>query len=168
MAEEVVEEGGFRPQLHMMKVPGGRSYLPVAARVLWFREGDGERPAHSIDEGWGVVTEMLEHKFDEYAMFKAQIIDPQGRVVGEGTNMETKRGFPDYQQKAETGAIGRAFAACGYGTMSVDMDEGEVVDSPIAVSGEVPCEKCRKPVPAPRAKVRQKNGKPILCFDCDR
>jgi hypothetical protein len=30
---------------------------------------------------------------------------------------ETEAGFPDYIEKAETGAIGRALAMCGYGTL---------------------------------------------------
>ena len=30
---------------------------------------------------------------------------------------ETEMGFPDYIEKAETGAIGRALAMCGYGTL---------------------------------------------------
>ena len=30
---------------------------------------------------------------------------------------ETEIGFPDYIEKTETGAIGRALAMCGYGTL---------------------------------------------------
>ena len=46
---------------------------------------------------------------------------------------ETEVGFPDYIEKAETGAVGRALAMCGYGTLQApEFDEGErIADAPI-------------------------------------
>ena len=42
-------------------------------------------------------------------------------------------GFPDYIEKAETGAIGRALAMCGYGTLQApEFDEQDrLADAPI-------------------------------------
>ena len=54
--------------------------------------------------------------------------------MAKGTKMEDFRGFPDYIEKSETGAIGRALAACGFGTQfAPDLDEidaNRFVDSP--------------------------------------
>ena len=50
--------------------------------------------------------------------------------------METARGFPDYVEKAETGAIGRALGVLGYGTQfAPEFDEGteRIVDSPMPI-----------------------------------
>ena len=42
-------------------------------------------------------------------------------------------GFPDYIEKAETGAMGRALAMCGYGTLQAwEFDEQErSADTPV-------------------------------------
>lgn len=41
---------------------------------------------------------------------------------------ETKKNFPDYIEKAETGAIGRTIAMCGYGTLQApEFDEEDRV-----------------------------------------
>jgi hypothetical protein len=42
-------------------------------------------------------------------------------------------GFPDYIEKAETGAIGRALAMCGYGTLQApEFDEQDrLADMPV-------------------------------------
>jgi hypothetical protein len=47
---------------------------------------------------------------------------------------KTGDGFKDYLEKAETGAIGRALAMCGYGTQFTgdELDEGvRIVDAPV-------------------------------------
>ena len=46
---------------------------------------------------------------------------------------ETEIGFPDYIEKAETGAIGRALAMCGYGTLQApEFDEQDrLADAPL-------------------------------------
>jgi hypothetical protein len=40
-----------------------------------------------------------------------------GVFIATARKKETEIGFPDYLEKAETGAVGRAFAMCGYGTL---------------------------------------------------
>lgn len=102
----------------------GKPYLQVAYRLVWFRE---EKPE------WSIATEYVQLT-PTIAIAKATVSDAQGRVIATGHKTETPEGFQDFVEKAETGAIGRALAACGYGTQfAPDLDEGErVVDSPIA------------------------------------
>ncbi len=101
----------------------GKDYLQVAHRLVWFRE---EHPA------WSIETEPLTIQPD-YAIFTARVKDETGRVIATGTKHETKQGFFDFIEKAETGSIGRALALCGFGTQfAPELDEGErIVDSPI-------------------------------------
>lgn len=114
----------FDPTKHLIKVQGGREYLPVAWRVFWLRQ---EHP------GWGIHTKMVQFDVEQgYAVFHATITDEEGRVIAEGTAKETQRGFPDYLEKAETAAIGRACGNAGYGTQfSPDMmDADKLADAP--------------------------------------
>jgi hypothetical protein len=102
----------------------GKEYLQVAQRLVWFRE---ERP------NWGIQTEIVE-RTSTHAICRAQIVNESGLVVSCGTKHEEKTHFSDFLEKAETGAIGRALAHCGYGTAfsGDELDEGErIVDSPI-------------------------------------
>lgn len=114
----------FDVKKSLIRVQGGKEYLPVASRLVWFRE---EHP------DWAIVTEPVMIDIEKgYAVFKATVLNADGKPVGCGTKMETARGFPDFAEKAETGAIGRALAVCGYGTQfAPELEEGErVVDSP--------------------------------------
>lgn len=100
----------------------GKDYLDVQYRVLWMRE---EHP------DWGITTEFL--RLDsEVAIAKATILDSAGKILAQGTKTETPGGFADFIEKAETGAVGRALALCGYGTQfAQELEEGErIVDSP--------------------------------------
>lgn len=111
----------FDVQKHLMKLKD-KDYLPVAARLIWYRD---EHP------DWSVITEIVELD-DAHAVFRASVLNTDGRIIGTGTKLETKGGFADYVEKAETGAIGRALALCGYGTQfAPELEEGErIVDSP--------------------------------------
>lgn len=119
----------FNPSEHMIRVQGNREYLPVAARLLWFRE---EHP------DWSIETESLQIDVEkQYAIFHARIKDAQGRTRAGATKMENVRGFADYVEKAETGAVGRALAYCGYGTQfAPELEEGErLADAPAVSKG---------------------------------
>lgn len=107
-------------------------YLPVRARLQWFRD------QFPIDSGWCIRTEIISLNQEE-AVIKASIIDPEGREVSTGLKRETKQNWPDFLEKAETGAIGRALAAAGFGTaFAIEFEEGErVVDSPVEAEPEV-------------------------------
>jgi hypothetical protein len=115
---------GFDVKKNLMKIKG-KDYLPVAQRLVWFRE---EHP------DYGIETRPLELKIeDNYAVFHARITDETGRVLAEATKMETKSGFGDFVEKAETGAVGRALGYLGYGTQfEPGFDEGDerLADTP--------------------------------------
>lgn len=103
----------------------GKDYLGVQERVRWFRE---EHPS------WTIKTAIVQHD-ENFALSKAEILDETGRLIASGHKTETLKGFGDYVEKSETGAIGRALALCGYGTQfTTDFDEGteRIVDSPRA------------------------------------
>lgn len=102
----------------------GREYLEVKYRLVWFRE---EHP------DWAIETELLSVT-DDSAYARAVIKDNLGRIIATSHKFETKKGFPDFIEKAETGAIGRSLALIGYGTQfcADELDEGErIVDAPV-------------------------------------
>ena len=113
----------FDPNKYMLKLPKTKKiigdngmvkwektetdYLPVAARIAWFRKDH---------QYWSIITEV-EQLADKAVIMKATIKDMLGTVIATARKKETEMGFPDYIEKAETGAIGRALAMCGYGTL---------------------------------------------------
>lgn len=106
----------------------GREYLEVKYRLVWFRE---EHP------DWAIETELLSVTPDS-AYARAVIKDNEGRIIATSHKFETKRGFPDFIEKSETGAIGRALALIGFGTQfcADELDEGErIVDAPVEKMG---------------------------------
>jgi hypothetical protein len=116
-------EGGkpFNARPYLIKVQRGADYLPVAARVVWFRR---DHPAWSITTAL-VNLDMRPEKGTPYAIFSATISDDKGNIIATGHKQEDAKGFPDFLEKAETGAIGRALANCGYGTLQcLDLDDG--------------------------------------------
>ena len=94
----------------------GKDYLQAAPRILWMRE---EHP------DWGIESELLSHS-DKHAIFKATIRDGSGKILAQATSLETLAGFDSFLEKAETCAISRAAAFCGYGTlMAQELEEQE-------------------------------------------
>jgi hypothetical protein len=100
-----------------------QQYLQVAHRLVWFRE---EHP------DWSIETERVEYS-DKHAIFKARILNASGRIMATAHKKETASDFGDFLEKAETSAIGRALALCGYGTQfAPDLDEGDrLSDAPL-------------------------------------
>jgi hypothetical protein len=129
----------FDPMKYMLKLPKTKKvnlangqvkwekteadYLPVAARVAWFRK---DHPY------WSIITKCVQLA-NKAVIMKAIIRDMQGIIIATARKKETEIGFPDYIEKAETGAVGRALAMCGYGTLQApEFDEGErIADAPI-------------------------------------
>lgn len=119
-------------ELQIMSLKG-KDYMMVQQRYIWFVE---ENPRYDF------TTDFLKLD-DEQAIARCTISvledTPAGvRVVRKVTEYkkETLDGFPDFVEKAVTGATGRALVALGYGTQfaSADLDEGaRIVDSPVAV-----------------------------------
>jgi hypothetical protein len=141
----------FNPNEHLTQLQtrdGLRDYLPVQWRLVWFREqcpeGSIETEMLHLDLDRETEEELLiwnnEKKQNEkvvkhakgFVIFKAVVKDGKGGV-GTGTKSEKAASFPDYIEKAETGAIGRALAALGYGTQfAPELDEEHrIVDSPV-------------------------------------
>jgi hypothetical protein len=119
---------------HLIKMKGNKLYCPVYVRIALFRE---KCPIH---DGWGIVTECID-KDEQSAMFCASITDPQGRVIATGFKREHRAHFPDFEEKAGTGAVGRALLFAGFGTQYAldELDEGErIVDAPIPASTPKP------------------------------
>lgn len=102
----------------------GKPYLLVAYRIVWFRE---EHP------DWRIKTAVTYNLQEQWALGHATILDAQGNEMATAHKFEDFKGFPDYIEKAETSAIGRALALCGYGTQfAPDLDEGDrLVDAPV-------------------------------------
>jgi uncharacterized protein (DUF3820 family) len=101
----------------------GKEYLEVKYRLVWFRE---DHPDWSIETELISVTEVS-------AYARATIRDEHGRIIATSHKFENVKGFPDFIEKSETGAIGRALALIGYGTQfcADELDEGKrIVDAP--------------------------------------
>lgn len=107
----------------------GKDYLVVAQRLVWFRE---EKP------DW-IIETIVVHTDDNSSLVKAYIKDPTGKSLATAHKTETRQGFPDHLEKAETGAVGRALALLGYGTQfAPEFDEGtRLADSPIEIERKV-------------------------------
>ena len=106
---------------------GGKLYAPVYVRIALFRDD------HPVSDGWGINAEII-NTDEASCLARAEIVDPQGRVVSTGHKREHKAHFPDYEEKSLTGAVGRALLMAGYGTQYAldELDEGErIVDAPI-------------------------------------
>lgn len=109
----------------------GQPYLQVAQRLIWFRE------VHPT----GILkTTMIEHQGegqDEYAVYKTELYVDTERgplMIATGHKRESRKDFPDFMEKCETGSIGRALALAGFGTQFCyeDLNEGtRIVDSPV-------------------------------------
>ena len=129
----------FDPNRYMLKLPKTKKvnlpngqvrfektetdYLPVAARIAWFRND------HPF---WSIIT-RVEKWGDKAVVMKAIIKDMEGDTIATARKKETEAGFADYIEKAETGAIGRALAMCGYGTLQApEFDEQDrLADAPV-------------------------------------
>lgn len=142
----------FNPQDHLMQLrskDGSKDYLPVQWRLVWFREMcphgtidteelevDLDREMEEEAYAWNNETrrsEKVVKKARGYARYRAIVTDGKGGRAT-GTKSEKAVSFPDYIEKAETGAIGRALAALGYGTQFTgdEFDERHrIVDAPV-------------------------------------
>lgn len=115
---------------------GGKQYLTVAGRLVWFRD---------VHPDWDLFTEVVKVEWDgqkdDYAICRCDIYRPvlnektgetQMFHVSSATKTETRQGFGDFLEKAETGSVGRALALLGFGTQfAQELDEkNRIVDSP--------------------------------------
>jgi hypothetical protein len=125
---EIVDRG-------YIDMKGGKEYLQVAHRIVWFR---------SEHSDWLIETsnKIIGERHYMSCKIMRPIFDKDGTEVGlhpvATANKEIKfeggkgasAAYP--VETAETGAIGRALGLCGYGTLSGDLDEGDqIADSPV-------------------------------------
>ncbi len=129
---------GFDPTPYIRQLRGrggGADYLDVKWRLLWLRT---EHPDAEI------LTELVQHD-PQMAIFKATVTLPTGgKATGYGS--ETASDFPDFIEKAETKAIGRALNALGYGAQFGDLPRS---DDPIPEPAD---ERPRRQSGAPAAR----------------
>jgi hypothetical protein len=154
----------FDPRQHLLNLKG-KDYLPVAARLVWLNE---EAPRFLIQ------SSILKLE-DTYAIVQATVTvqdaDGTPQKTATATKREDKTHFPDYLEKAETGAVGRALGMLGYGTQfAPEFDEmgglleARVVDKPqippvketVATREPVRAEPAREPEPDPEDAPRPK------------
>ncbi len=145
-------KGPFNPNEHLRQIKssqGSQDYLDVKWRLVWFRELcpqgtiDTEEVEVDLDREmeaevfvWNAErrrSEKVVKRASGYARYRAVVTDGNGGRAT-GTKSECAASFPDYIEKAETGAIGRALAGLGFGTQFVgdELSEGHrIVDSPV-------------------------------------
>lgn len=123
----------------------GKEYLQVAHRVVWFRE---DFPLGRIE------TERISES-DKQITYRATVYVPVSDQYIKLANADKTiaiKSTLDYE-KAETGAIGRALALCGYGTQFADddLDEGDdLADAPIGSK--------KNPETPPQEKITEENA----------
>lgn len=106
----------------------GKDYMQVAHRLVWLVDDES---SYTTD------LEFLSLKEDScVAKMTLTILGKDGNVVKrvQDCKMETKKDFPDFVEKAITGALGRCLAQVGKGTNYAiqDLDEGQrLADSPL-------------------------------------
>jgi hypothetical protein len=100
----------------------GKDYLEVKWRLVWFRE---DHPDHTIRTNIVSID-------DKHAIVCATIKNAD-LTIATAHKREDLKHFADYLEKAETGAIGRVLALCGYGTQfEPELEEGDrIVDAPV-------------------------------------
>jgi hypothetical protein len=150
--EELPQVRSFNPSEHIMQIKSGQSmkdYLPVQWRLVWFRSTfphgsietemlhlDLDRETEEEEYVWNAERRRNEKVIKQakgFVIFRAIVKDGLGGVAT-GTKSEKAASFGDFIEKAETGAIGRALAALGYGTQFTgdEWDEAHrIVDSPV-------------------------------------
>lgn len=100
----------------------GKDYLQAAHRLVWFRE---EHP------DWSIQTEFIKLE-EKYAIARATIRNLD-MIMATAHKREDEKDFKDFAEKAETSAVARALAFCGYGTQFCgdELEEGQrLADAP--------------------------------------
>jgi len=145
-------EKAFNPSSHIIQLKsqqGPKDYLPVQWRLVWFRrecpEGTITTELLDLNRSEECETEVSvwndeKKRYEKVikrakgvAVFRATVTDGKGGSAT-GTKTENAACFSDWLEKAETGAIGRALAALGFGTQfAPELDEGDerIVDAPV-------------------------------------
>lgn len=168
----------FNPNDYMLKLQG-KNYLPVAARIAWLNAEfphlfsievvNYEHSTTTRTFGSGPTAKTCEVR---EAIYRMRVTFPNGTYV-EGDKGETDIDFGDYREKAQTGALGRALAMAGYGTLNApEFDESattsrasgidgvRIVDAPQPVRPVTQIVATPGADPEPKAKKARKEDKP--------
>lgn len=125
----------------------GKAYKTVARRVADFRK------MYTIGEGWGIISEMVDGQGNDYAVFRAQIVDPQGRVVATGWGRDAKGDSPRHKvswvEIAETSAIGRALSFVSVELMGDELQIASADEVVMAIESQ------EQPKPQPQQEPSQ-------------
>lgn len=134
----------YNPHEHMMSLRG-KDYLPVAARIIWCRNDHPDAIMR---------TTLVEWDRDAgFCLYRAEVTLPTGGHA-EATATQTAKDFPQYLEKCESKALGRALGFLGYGTLAAEEEDPanpNIVDSPV--------ERPARP-PQPRSTPRQTPQEP--------
>lgn len=160
MAEQQV---AFNPRAHLMQIGRGdkaQDYLPVQYRLVWVNDVVDRAVADGQDVKLDIDTEEIDCDLDKefsaevfvwnnekrrsekvvktangYAKYKATVTLQIGNMIKRASATKSERAvdFPDFIEKANTGAVGRALAMIGFGTQfAPEFDEGSrIVDAPV-------------------------------------
>ncbi|HEY7414473.1 MAG TPA: hypothetical protein VH593_04720 [Ktedonobacteraceae bacterium] len=142
----------FNAREHLMMIKnrqGQTEYLPVQWRLVWFRQEcpngtieteivhlDLDKETEEEAFAWNSEkkrSEKITKTAPGLAIVRAVVRDGKGGIAT-GTKMEKAASFGDFLEKAETGAVGRALAALGFGTQFTadELDERHrIVDAPV-------------------------------------
>ncbi len=144
-------------------------YVPVAARIRYFRENYPD---------WSLVTEVIGKNGENIAECTCVISNPEGRTMSTGTASRAWVNTSSHVENAETAAVGRALANLGIlggshisSVEEVDIPEVEinsVEDAPINPSSMDRAPKAEKVVTTSEVITRQKVLERIAFFKIEK
>lgn len=114
------------PRMMLLK---GKDYLPAAERVKWFKSDYPAEKSKILTKLHSVESDMCIAEAEIYLL-----TDTNGYVlVANDFKQEHKKDFGDFVEKASTGAIARALARVGYGTVDAQdtAADARLADAPV-------------------------------------
>lgn len=113
----------------------GKEYLPAAERVVWFKNDYPETKSQILTKIVSFTEELAVVEAEIYLLNESATYIK----VANDYKVEHRKDFPDYLEKASTGAIARALARCGYGTVDAQQEQaGRIADAPVEPRAAAP------------------------------
>ncbi len=144
----------FNPKAHLITIKtkqGDQPYLPVAWRLVWFRSAcpDGTITTEMVhfdpnrdteEEAWvwndeRKRKERVVRHAPGFVVFKATVQDGKGGAAT-AYKSEKAASFPDFIEKCETGAVGRALAMLGYAPQYTNEFDERIDDYTLPPQGD--------------------------------